>query len=116
MIPPNKCDPESPKKTFLSFLKLKYNNKIDDIDNRIEKFMNGVMVSENISNKQTNISTIDIAKPSIPSIKLIAFIIATIINMVNKLANSLLISNKYNTPCKLSIIKPLSTIILAAII
>ena len=77
--------------------------------------LNSAILFENSSNKQINIKTIEIAKPSIPSIKLIAFTIATIMNIVNKLARSLFISNMYKTP-ELSIIKPLSTIILAAII
>ena len=57
-----------------------------------------------------------IARPSIPSIKLIAFIIAKIIKIVNIWARILFISNNPKTPCKLSIISPLSMIILAAMI
>jgi hypothetical protein len=68
------------------------------------------------SNEIINNIVIEIARPSIPSIKLMALIIATIINIVSNCAKILPISNNPKTPWRLSIINPLSIIIFAKII
>ena len=58
----------------------------------MEKLINGVTPSEKNSNNEIKNKTIVSASPSTPSIKLIAFIIATIINIVTRLAIILFIS------------------------
>ena len=68
--------------------------------------MYGVSDIEKNSKHPINNKTTEIASPSTPSIKLIAFIIATIINIVSKCATILFNSKIPNTPCKLSIISP----------
>ena len=68
------------------------------------------------SNPIINNITMVIAKPSIPSIKFIEFIIATIINIVKICATILESSYIPTKPWRLSIIRPLSIIILAAMI
>ena len=71
---------------------------------------------EKYSKEITNRIKIDKARPSIPSIKLIEFTIATIIKIVRIWAINLPNSNIPKKPWRLSIIKPLSIIILAAMI
>jgi len=86
--------------------------KINKIDNRKK----GVVLKEKYSNALIKRIKHDIARPSIPSIKLIAFTIATIIIIVRIWETNRPNSKIPMKPCRLSIIKPLSIIIFAAMI
>ncbi len=81
-IPPRNKDPESPKKTLFFFFRLKKNIGIIDAMRINDKLIKGVIDNAKNSNIIINNKIIDEANPSIPSMKFIELIIATIIKIV----------------------------------
>ena len=80
---PRKREPESPRKTLFFFLKLKKYNGISEPKIINVKKNISEDVDENNSNDNKNRVITETASPSIPSIKFIELIIATIMKIVN---------------------------------